>query len=90
MFDLISHTNNEMTITIGNSNANAYTISTLAFNNLNIFVFYCHISCLTCSGSLSNQCLSCYSNHELSSGSCGLVSNSYQTVVYLDPATIQP
>ena len=39
----------------------------------------CHPSCKTCSGSASNQCLSCNSNYGLDSGSCTCPMETYDT-----------
>lgn len=39
-------------------------------DSTNSLCISCYSKCKTCSGSLANQCLTCYSDHFLSSGSC--------------------
>jgi hypothetical protein len=61
-----------------NLDGNAYTKS-WGIRNVIIGLYTCHFSCLTCSGSLNTQCLTCYPNGMKIAGLC-VCKNTFYTV----------
>jgi hypothetical protein len=80
--DILTHTANEVTIKIGNTETGAINRSTTGWKSLNIYIFYCDMTCASCNGPLANNCLTCYSYHVISSGYCVLTSDYWVSVVY--------
>ena len=77
----ISHSLTTATIKLTSDLTSSASVASWGFRDILINIDACYGSCLSCSGPMISQCLSCYSNAQLSNGQCLCNENFYMILV---------
>ncbi|EAR95046.2 TNFR/NGFR cysteine-rich region family protein (macronuclear) [Tetrahymena thermophila SB210] len=80
----ITHSSSSVTFSGVSQTIQDRNVEGFCFKNFYLYIDTCDISCATCSGPTSNQCLTCPANSTLSSNTCtcksGYIQHQYQCV----------